>query len=499
MCAFRKETFSINFTKFVTHSLRVIFSIIFIASIGMLGYFMIVRGNKISIILTALYVLFSFFMYVGIKKRINKKIMIGLIIILGFFLRTIWAFSLDNIPVSDFNQIYEAAINANKGDYSALKGLAYFGRFPHLIMIILYFSKTLSIFGNDTLAALKSINILCSTLSILVTYFILNEIFEKYSEVVVGTFISALFPASILYTSVYCGENIAILFYLLSIYFFIIAMKTERKTILLICCGFLLFIGHLFRMVAQIMIISYVLYIFIYNKEKYMQKFKNTFIIIMSFIIPFIITGNLLVYLGITDRELWNGSEPNITSVLKGSNINYIGRWNKEDAEFINNNLHNREYLESESKKIIIDRYTNTNVFKVAIFAVCKMTMQWMTGDFGGSFWSQLDLKSDKVKIDIVNEGSSWYQFFYIIVLFMIIRGLFTGLNEKKEIINLFLIIFCGYACTFLILEAQERYSFIISWFFVILSVQGLYPIEKTLYKSEHKIGETCISISDDK
>lgn len=499
MSVFREEDFNIGFTKFITYSLRVIFSIIFIASIGMLGYFIIARGNKVSILLTVLYTLFTFFMYIGIKKNINKRMMIGLTIMLGLFLRIIWAFSLHNIPVSDFNQIYEAAININKGDYSALKGLKYFGRFPHLIIIILYFSKILTMFGNNTLVALKSINIIFSTSSILVTYFILNEIFEEYSKVVVGTFIAALFPASILYTSVYCGENIAILFYLLSIYFFIIAMKAERKTILLICCGFLLFIGHLFRMVAQIMIISYVLYIFIYNKEKYMQKFKNTFIIIMSFIIPFIITGNLLVYLGITDRKLWNGSEPNITSVLKGSNINHIGRWNKEDAEFINKNLNNKEYLESESKKIIVDRYTNTNVFKVAIFEVCKMSMQWRTGDSGGSFWSQLNLGNDKVKIDIVNEGNSWYQLFYIIILFMIIRGLLTGLNEKKEIINLFLIIFCGYACTFLILEAQERYSFIISWVFVIISVQGLYPIEKTLFKSEHELEETSISISDDK
>ena len=499
MCAFRKETFSINFTKFVTHSLRVIFSIIFVASVGMLGHLIMFRGNKLSIILTGLYVLLSFFLYIGIKKNINKKVMIGLIIMLGLILRTIWAFSLDNVPVSDFNQIYEAAINVNKGDCSALKGLAYFGRFPHLIMTVLYFSKILNIFGENALVALKSINIVFSTLSIVVIYFILNEIFEEYSKVVIGTFIAALHPALILYTPVYCGENIAILFYLLSIYLFIMAIKPERKTINFIFCGFLLFIGHLFRMVAQIVIISYVLYIFIYNKEKYIEKFKHSFIIIASFIVPFIIIGNILVYTEITDRKLWSGSEPNITSILKGSNIDYTGRWNKDDAEFINKNLNNREYLENESKKIIIDRYTNTNFFRVGIFEICKMSKQWMTGDSGGSFWSQLDLKNDKVKIDIVNEGSSWYQLFYITILFMIIRGLLTGLNEKEEIINLFLIIFCGYGCTFLILETQERYSFIISWVFVIISVQGLYPIKKTLYKRENEPKEICISISDDK
>ena len=96
MSVFREEDFNIGFTKFITYSLRVIFSIIFIASIGMLGYFIIARGNKVSILLTVLYALFTFFMYIGIKKNINKRMMIGLTIMLGLFLRIIWAFSLHN-------------------------------------------------------------------------------------------------------------------------------------------------------------------------------------------------------------------------------------------------------------------------------------------------------------------------------------------------------------------------------------------------------------------
>ena len=50
----------------------------------------------------------------------------------------------------------------------------------------------------------------------------------------------------------------------------------------------------------------------------------------------FIFVGNYLVKVGITDQKLWGGSEPsNITSAVRGSNIESGGSWNPEDAEFI--------------------------------------------------------------------------------------------------------------------------------------------------------------------
>jgi hypothetical protein len=42
-----------------------------------------------------------------------------------------------------------------------------------------------------------------------------------------------------------------------------------------------------------------------------------------------------------------------------------------------------------------------------------------------------------------------------------------------KEI-NLFYLILCGYGITYLITEAQPRYSYIVSWIFIILSINGL-------------------------
>jgi cytochrome c oxidase subunit IV len=208
---------------------------------------------------------------------------------------------------------------------------------------------------------------------------------------------------------------------------------------------------------------------------KRLRKIKSIFYILISFIIPFIIISNLFISLGITDRKLWNGSEPHITQILKGSNIEHFGRWNEEDSKFIAENIGNREYLEAACKEKIINRYTSVSPIRVAGFLVTKLAMQWGLGDCLASFLSQSDISQHKVKIDIWNKGSVWYQLFYLSLLLLIIKGLF---NKKEylgnNIINIFYIIFCGYGITFLILEAQERYAFIINWIFVILPLTAI-------------------------
>ncbi|SFC37274.1 glycosyltransferase family 39 protein [Clostridium uliginosum] len=472
--------FEMKFSKFMVYYLRIIITIITLAAIGELGYYTLFKKSFLNIGLISLYIVLSSITYFVIKKKVNKRIMISLMLFIGLVLRIIWTFSLTNVPVSDFSQAYKAAISINNGDYSPMMGTSYFGRFPHLTILILYFSRMILIFKENSLIAIKIMNIIFSTSTILLIYLILNEVFKEYKTIVIGTFISAIMPASILYTPVYCSENIAIPFYLASLYCFILVMNKKKKDKLLIVSGILLFIGHLFRMVAQIIVIGYILYIIIYYRKSVVNKFKNTCYILCSFIIPFIIISNLLVSVGITDQKLWNGSEPHVTSMLKGSNIENFGQWNEGDAKFINENLKNREYLEITSKNKIIDRYMNTNIIKTSIFIIGKISMQWCEGDSGGAFWAQLNLDNDKYKIDIYNKGNIWYQIFHVLLLIGVLKGLFNKkMYLENKIINIFYIIFCGYGLTFLILESQSRYAFIINWNLLILSLTSIQTSSK--------------------
>lgn len=464
------------FSRFVVYSLRIIFIIISIGALTELVYFSMFQTSIIlNIELIMSYLIFGFGVYFAIKKKITAKTMLYIMIALGLILRIIWAFSIKSVPVSDFDVAYKTAANVAKGNYSNMMGTAYFGRFPHMTMLVLFFSKMINLFRDNSLIAIKTVNIIFSTSTIIFIYLICKEIFKDDNRVIIGTFIATIMPSSILYISVYCSENLAIPFYLASVYCFILVINGKKEDKLLILSGFLLMIGHLFRMVAQIIVISYIIYILIYLGKNHLRKFKDICYILISFLIPFIIICNLLVSLGITDRKLWDGSEPHITSILKGSNIDHFGRWNDEDSKFIEENIDNKEYLEEACREKIINRYTNTSPVKVGCFFVTKLAMQWGLGDCLASFLSQSNISQDKVKIDIWNKGDVWYQLFYLILLLLIIKGLF---NKKEylenNIINIFYIIFCGYGITFLILEAQERYAFIINWVFVILPLTAL-------------------------
>jgi 4-amino-4-deoxy-L-arabinose transferase-like glycosyltransferase len=411
----------------------------------------------------------------GIHKKIGARKLFFSILFVGFSLRLIWALSTNSIPVSDFKTIYDAANNLLTGDNSAFMGLGYFARFPHMTTYVLFLSQMIRLFGDNALFIVKMMNVFLSTSSIIFVYLICSSIYKDYKRTLLGTFFMAILPSSILYVPVYCTENIAIPFYLASIYCFILVMNNKKNSLYLLLSGLLLSVGHLFRMVAYIVVIAYIIYIIIYDNKNLKLKFRNIVFILIPFIMFFVIFSNILVAYNITDRKLWSGSEPNITSAVRGSNIKSGGSWNPEDAEFISGLLEDRAALEKASLERIIERYTTTPPIDLANFFTKKFASQWSNGDNAGAYWSQFGIPENEIKIDIASRGILWYQLVYFILLLFIIKGLF---NKKEylenKIVNLFYLILCGYGLTFLILESQTRYSFIISFIFAILPVTAL-------------------------
>ena len=408
-------------------------------------------------------------------KKVNKKKLLYAIIFSGFILRLIWALCTNSFPISDFRTMYDAANNLLSGDTSAFKGLGYFARFPHMMTYSLFLAQIIKIFGDNALFVVKMLNVVLSTSSIIFVYLICNSIFKDYKRTLLGAFFMAILPSSILYVPVYCSENIAIPFYLASIYFFILVLNNKKNSLFLILSGLLLSIGHLFRMIAYIVIIAYIMYIIIYDNENLKIKLKNIVLLIAPFIIVFVVFSNILIAENITDRKLWDGSEPNITSAVRGSNIQSGGSWNPEDAEFISSLLEDRDALEKASKERIITRYTTTPPLDLAMFFVKKFGSQWSHGDNGGAYWAQSGISEDQIKINIEHQGVLWYQLVYAIFLFLIIKGLFNREEYlDNKIINLFYIILCGFGVAFLILETQTRYAFIINFVFAILPVTAI-------------------------
>lgn len=463
--------FELLFTRFIICVLTVMFIILFATSVGIAIRYK--NMNYVNITILAIYIILLITFIYSIRKKIDKsKVLIGTIAV-GFILRFIWAFITPSIPTSDFKNMYDTAQNLLIGDNSALTGLGYFARFPHMTPYILFLSYMIKSFGSNALMVVKGINVVLSTFSIYLVYLICNSIFNDSKRPLIGTFIMSILPASILYVPVYCSENIAIPFYLLSMYLFILVFNNKKNSLYLILCSLLLSIGHLFRMIAYIVLIAYIMYILIYNKDTILKKLRNIIFIIIPFLLVFIFVGNYLVKVGITDQKLWGGSEPsNITSAVRGSNIESGGSWNPEDAEFIADLLDDREALEKACKERIIERYTTTPPLKLAGFFLEKFASQWSSGDCAGAYWSELGIPDKDIVFDISGKGTFSYQIIYSVLIILIIIGFFNRKQQSEnKIINLFYIILCGFGAIFLVLETQCRYSFIVSYIFAILPV----------------------------
>lgn len=474
------EIFRTKFTSFYINILRFLILLLVISS----AY--TVMKNKIgSPIINGIYILAIILeVFIITNKKINKNGKIISILIIGFILRLLWLLNIKSVPVSDFSIIYETAQKLLEGDTTAFYGTNYIARFPHLTIMVLYMSIIIKLFPYSHLLVMKGISLVLGVLTIYLIYKVVKEIFNSKKLGFYGAAIAAIFPPLITYVGVYCTENLAIPLYLLSIYFFIMVIKNKLNKYYLILSGVALSFGNLFRMVATIMLIAYAMYIIIYKNDKILNQIKSILLYLIPYFLVLIVVSSSLQILKITEFPLWSGSEPKITSILKGTNIEHHGRWNEEDATIVDRCNYEYEKIEEESKKVIIERLTTTPPLELVKFYFTKYLVQWSSGEFEGVFWSKLDVEDDDI---ILNVNSNSFQLYYLIVVILIFLGLLNRKEYKEyQEINLIYIIICGYGFMNLITESQGRYSLIASWALVVASVEGIRYIYKKLNKENY-------------
>lgn len=473
------KKFRNGFTSFVTIALKPLILILVLAAIGSLKVYY--RGIDLSTAISVVFLGISIVLGIFLVKTryLTSKSKIIIVLLWGFLLRLLWLINIKSVPVSDFNTMYETAKAVVQGNYDMLWGTGYIARFPHLTMMVMYMALMFKIFPN-ALLAIKVVNLIMGILVIYLIYLILKEVFEKKEYALIGSLIAAIFPPLITYTGVFCTENLAIPFYLGSIYVFLLACKKKVHPAMFILSGVFLSIGNLFRMVAVITLIAFVMYIIIYTNTNIKEKIKSVLMVVISFILVLGITSTTLRALKVTENNLWRGTEPSITNVLKGTNIEYGGRWNPDDAAIPEMYNFNYDDIENACKDIIFERLTTTPISKLASFYVWKYGIQWSEGDLSGVFWSQLNVQEGNIIIKFDEGGKEVFQFIYVAIIVLVFIGLFNKKRFKNNPeINLFYITFCGYGVAYLVTEMQSRYSYIVCWLFIILAVAGVEKIKE--------------------
>ncbi|OAA88333.1 glycosyltransferase family 39 protein [Clostridium coskatii] len=464
-----------KFANFMNISLKILFLLIILGSIGMsfLSLIKLSFKNIIYLIISSLILflicsLIGYFICKLLKKDYFDKVILLIILLLAFSLRLLYILLIDVKPFSDFEIIYNCGQKFAYGDYSVFKGTSYIARFSHLTILTLYFGMIIKVFP-DALLVIKLINIILSTINVYIIYLISIELYGNKKESIIISFIACVFPAFIFYNSVICSENLAMTFFLGSIYIFILVIKNKKGSLWILVSGLLLSIGNLFRMVGIVIIIAYISYLIIYYQNR--KSITISILLIVSFLIPLGTTNTILLRLNITEYSLWHGREPAVwTSALKGTNIKAIGMWNNEDSQVAEKYNFNYDKVESACKSIIKERLTSTPLYELIGFYIVKFIGQWSSGDFSGAYWStgEISILNSRFTLSIVLFFYS--QMLYIILMMCIYKRLFHVKQYlDNKLINLLYIIFCGFGLLYLITEQQPRYGYIISWVFILL------------------------------
>jgi len=484
---FKLRNFNTKLNLIMNTILKIIFPIIILGSICI--FFATFFEFNIGTILFSFMLFISIFIgYKLINSNFSNKSKVYLIILIAFILRFLWLLNANSIPTSDFKVMYDSATKFLNNDTSMFKGIEYIGRFPHLTIYVLYMALIQYLFPIHNLLIMKCINLISGLLSVFIIYLLANKLFKQSKKALYCLLIATTFPPLITYTSVFCSENLAIPFYLLSIYIFL--SYKDKKFIFLIVSALLLAIGNLFRMIAIVVLIAYTLYIIFYFKNNILEKITSVICLIVPYIILLILCSNLLQSLNITQYPLWKGREPNATSILKGTNMDNLGMWNEEDATLIETLIQedvSYETIEAECKEKIKNRLINSPIKLIPFYAL-KIGSQWGFGDCCGALWSQKDLSDDQIIFKTAQAGTPSFQAMYIIILIGVYIGLFDKESHKQsKNINLLYLILCGYIATYLLIENQGRYEYIISWILIPLSVTGLQKTKKILIRKLSK------------
>ncbi|MDS0526004.1 glycosyltransferase family 39 protein [Clostridium sp. SHJSY1] len=484
-----ESKFSVICTNFMNKTIRKLLYLILIGNIGAIGL-SIIGWNKSTIPFLIIGTISIFIGYKIIRANISNVQKLSLILIIALTLRLLWFLNIPSVPVSDFSLINEAAISFLNGDRSMFRGTEYISRFPHLTGMLLYMALINFLFPIKSIIVMKFINLFLGLIDIILIYLITDLIFKNKIYAQISAFMASVFPPLITYTTVFCSENIAMPFYLLSIYLFVHHLRNRNSKFQLLLCGVILSIGNFFRTIATVILIAYILYVIIYSLGAIYEKLRDIVILIISYISITLIISTTLQSLNIIEKPLWKPSESKITSVLKGSNYKSFGRFNSEDADFINEHLDNYEELKEKSKEIILDRYKSHSIFDTTLFLIEKFTLQWSVGDFEGHFWAQTDVPEEDIKFPIKQiEGSLAFQLIYFIIVTLVFIGLKNDqvLRHVKEA-NLLYLIIGGYGLTYLITETQGRYSYICCYIIIFLSIAGVDSVMQK-FKTKSRSG----------
>lgn len=397
-------------------------------------------------------------------SKLKAKYKILIVLSVAFVIRLLWILNVRSVPVSDFLTMYDTAKGFLNGNTGPLRDYGYLARFPHLVPMTVYMMSMIKIFGSCHIIAMKCVSLILSVVTVYLVYVLAGYYVKKENSKLVAAVIAALYPPFISYSSTYCTETIGVPLFILSVIMFHKAINADKKQPLhFLACGAVLYCSNMFRGVAIIFLIAFGLYILIFSKK---SRIISVASILAGYFIVSVLASSVLMVTGVIEQPLWKAKEPSyVTLMLKGSNFEHNGTWNPDDANFVEQHLGDKD-LSKKCLDVIQKRLSEKSPSEIAGFYLNKFVTQWTMGDCSGTYWATMQTDTP-YNYPLPKP----FQLIYVFVIFLTLCVFFT--REKHPPLALMFLLLCGFGTAFMLLETQGRYSYIVSWVFIILAAYG--------------------------
>ena len=411
-------------------------------------------------------------------------------------------------PASDFKTYFEIGELLNKGTLMK-EGTGYcdyIAMFPHVYGYPRFLSVLFRFFGTRVSVA-QYANLVLSVATVFLTYRT-GRLAGGRLAGLTALVLSAFWPSQVMYVTMVASEFLFSFLLMLSVYLFVLSMKTctaEMRhpalgVLLHIAIGVVLGFCAGVRPMALIMVITIVLCIFprklFLPAEKKEQPsiglmiisrgWMRCLIVVICYVM--ITTATNMTIEQTVGRKLASGSTSFGYNLLVGLNSSSEGGWNEEDAALLYgeyNRTGDAGQAHLACRDLAIQRLTQSPEGLFNLF-LRKYHVLWGNDDYGGT-WNLVFMNEQgnltAQREQFLYSSRDWGNLFYLVcVAFAGIAGIFLW-KKGNDVEYVFVLIFVGTVGMHLFVESQNRYHYHALYMFALLAgcaVDGIYRMNRS-------------------
>lgn len=418
-----------------------------------------------------------------LNRRLNRKLYLVLLVVVGLAARLIWILYNDAPPSSDFLFLYDAAREAASGRFGFTDS-AYYVSFPYQLGFTMYEAGLIHLFGSSTIV-LKVIGALFNLGTAIILYFTGARLFNETCGRIASSFYAFYLP-NILMCSVLTNQHISIFLFFLGV-----SLLLKRRGALLpwLLAGLVFGFGNLMRPIGIIFLAGVVLFALLEVWKKLREGRRRK---------AWRQAGMLLAMIGIYAAVQWSanaslqsaGVTQHVLSggdkywkFMVGLNAKTDGSWNAEDAKYANGFAFGDERHAAELERIK-DRLADKS--EVAALMGRKLVLMWGAPD-SSAYWSLQGTGRWQLERSLGMAERPQYVILCGFALFAMIALWRAGMYRGPLLYILLLLIYAG---AHLVIEIQTRYRLDLLPAVVLLMSYGVWQTYSSIQKAAASLGE---------